>query len=1074
MKFIAKLTAILAIWLVGADCSFAQTLALASGQAAPGSAVALNLSFSSGSPGAAALQWKFSYPAAAITGITAVGGPALTAAGKTLSCFASSTGYTCVASGMNSTAIPSGVLATFTVTTSASFTGASLALTSAFGSTALGDSVSITGTGGTISPVVVAAPALSSFTCNNLSFSGASSTTCTVALTKAALAGGTLVSLASSSQYVTVPTSVSVPQGNTGASFTATIKAFTTSQTAAVTAAAGGVNKSVSLSLNVTSNPSVSSLSCAPDSVGSNQLTQCTVGLSATAPQLGFVVSLTSSSNLLAVPSTVKVLAGQSSAAFGATAGTITTAGSATITALGGGPVGGLGVKATITLKASSGTKPTITFSASPASITAGSPATLSWSVSGGATSISIDQGIGSVAATGTRSVTPAVTTTYTITAANASGSSTSATTVSVNAVTQTYSVSFATYLGGSKWEQVRDIVTDSAGNIIVVGGTDSSNFKRTVGQAYAGSVDAFVTKLDPNGKLIWSTLLGGPNYDRAYAVKVDMSGNIYLAGRAGPQFPVKNGFQPTFKGYNTGSAYGQQNAFVAKLNSSGNVLWASYCGTGEMIRDLDIDPSGSIYVVSGYAPQYGQALQPSAWFSTAFQKTPPGNTDLVIAKVATDGSAVRWATYLGGSSWENTKSSIRVDPSGNLVILCDTESSNMPVPNGYQRTNRGVGDAYLAKMKSDGTGLIWATYFGGSNRELNETHHLAVDRSGNVYIGLTTSSTDAPTTAGAYRRTYSGSGMSSNHAVGDAIIAKFSPVGQLLASTYVGGSDGDGPQGLAVDAGGNVYFSGGTVSADFPDTPNAAQASKKAGEDAFAVRLRADFSALDYSTFLGSSGDDEGRVIWADQAGNMYVGIEMRGSDFPLIKNALQASYGGGTADVVLAKLSPATQTNGDTTSPSTEPNGGTTKPPPVSLVNGSFESGGQGWQKTTNGGRSVVTAQAHTGTRSVQMTASKLYPREVFQDAAVSAGTAYEAQGWMMTTGIGSGARISLVWLNTSGSTLRTDLVGIVTGTQSWALVSGKFTAPVGATAARFELSLPEEPDNAGTAWFDDLSLK
>jgi hypothetical protein len=764
----------------------------------------------------------------------------------------------------------------------------------------------------------------------------------------------------------------------------------------------------------------------------------------------------------LAVPSSVKVPAGQSSAAFGATAGTISAPDSATITAL--GTTGGAGVKATITLTASSGTKPAITLSASPASITAGSTATLSWSVTGGSgTSISIQPGIGQVAATGTRSVTPAVTTTYTLTATNAAGTSTGTATVAVNAVSQTYSVSFATFLGGSKGEQVRDIVADPSGNIIVAGATDSSNFKQTAGQPHAGSTDGFVTKLDPTGKLVWSILLGGPNYDGISSVKVDAGGNIYVAGRAGPQFPLKNGFQSNFQGVNTGSTVGQQNAFLAKLDSSGTVMWASYFGTGEMIEHFDIDSLGDIYVISSYQPRYGQALPPSAWFANAFQKAPAGDTDLVVAKVATNGSAVRWATYLGGSGWDNPSSSIRVDPSsGYLIIMTDTNSSNMPVPNGYQRTNRGSGDAYLAKMKPDGTGLLWATYFGGSNQEDHENHHLAVDLTGNVYIGLTTLSTDVATTAGAFRATYSGRGMTANHAVGDAIVAKFSPAGQLLASTYVGGSDGDGAQGLAVDAAGNVYFTGGTVSADFPISPIAAQTTKKAGEDAIAVRLRADFSALDYCTFLGSSGDDEGRTIWADQAGNMYVGIQMRGGDFPLIKNALQSAYGGGAADVVVVKLT-ATAAAGDST----------TNVSPVSLANTGFESGGQGWQDTTHGGRSITTAQANTGTRSVQMTASNMYPRDVYQDATITAGSTYQAQGWIMTTGIGAGASVGVIWLDATGGTLRTDLVGTVTGTQSWALVSGQFMAPVGATTARFALLLPVEPDNAGTAWFDDLSL-
>src|SRR5688572_23113435 len=129
--------------------------------------------------------------------------------------------------------------------------------------------------------------------------------------------------------------------------------------------------------------------------------------------------------------------------------------------------------------------------------------------------------------------------------------------------------VVFASYLGGGQYEVVRDIATDAAGNAYLTGGTESSNFPTTPGAlqrvANPGSpenntldrLDAFIVKMDPNGNIVWSTLLGGPNYDRAYGIVVDAQGFVYVAGRAGRGFPVTPGaFQTTFQGGQIGRAH--------------------------------------------------------------------------------------------------------------------------------------------------------------------------------------------------------------------------------------------------------------------------------------------------------------------------------------------------------------------------------------------------------------------------------------------------------------------------------------------------------------------------------------
>ena len=175
------------------------------------------------------------------------------------------------------------------------------------------------------------------------------------------------------------------------------------------------------------------------------------------------------------------------------------------------------------------------------------------------------------------------------------------------------YGLAYSTYLGGSNWEHARDIYTDDAGFTYVVGGTGSSNFigagsysgsniynaglPNTVADGVFGGADVFVTKLGPTGQVLWSKFMGGQNYDRAYAVEVDTSGDVYVSGRAGTGFPTTAGLQTIFQGTSSPSSYGSQNGFVTKLNADGQLQWSTYLGTGELVRDLAVDGNGSLYV---------------------------------------------------------------------------------------------------------------------------------------------------------------------------------------------------------------------------------------------------------------------------------------------------------------------------------------------------------------------------------------------------------------------------------------------------------------------------------------------
>ena len=459
--------------------------------------------------------------------------------------------------------------------------------------------------------------------------------------------------------------------------------------------------------------------------------------------------------------------------------------------------------------------------------------------------------------------------------------------------------VSFSTFLGGSEWEHARDVFVDDKGSVYVVGGTRSADFPTTeealqskhdttgdkIGSG--GYCDAFVAKFDAEGKLVWSTLLGGPNYDRAYAVEVDGEGNVLVAGRAGPGFPVTSGaFQTQFQG-GDGGIYGMQNGFVVKIAPDGTeILWASYVGMGLLCRDMAVDKNGDVYLPMSYS---GEGPSPPAeWFENAFQSSPGGDSEIGALKVASDGMKVLWATWLGGSGPEVPATAIRLDSKNNVYLSLTTESTDMPTTSGvHDRSHNGGKDAFLAKLSPDGSKLLYGTYFGGKGNEYgNSTHSLAVDHQGNAYLLNSSDRDDMPVTSGVVQPKRRGDR--------NIVASKFSPSGELVCCTYLGGSGSDGVDGVYVDANGGVFFTGTTSSDDFPVTADALQSRKSGKNDAIVVGLNSDFSELEFSSYLGGNSHDDGRSFFLGSDGDIYVVGSTNGPGWPLVR-PVQAHFAGG-----------------------------------------------------------------------------------------------------------------------------------------------------------------------------------
>jgi hypothetical protein len=202
-----------------------------------------------------------------------------------------------------------------------------------------------------------------------------------------------------------------------------------------------------------------------------------------------------------------------------------------------------------------------------------------------------------------------------------------------------------------------------------------------------------------------------------------------------------------------------------------------------------------------------------------------------------------------------------------------------------------------VTKLLATGS-LGYSTYLGGTDSEVGAD--VAVDSAGNAYLTGSTRSDDCPTTPAAFQSSRGGL----NEA---AYVTKLDASGSFLQySTYLTGNHHDSGSGIAVDAAGYAHVTGGTQATDFPTTPNAAQPTFGGDADSVFTKLQPDGTALAYSTYLGSSGQDWADDIAIDSLGNAYVTGTTRSTDFPTTPGAFQPAFGGGFCDILVAKLNP------------------------------------------------------------------------------------------------------------------------------------------------------------------------
>jgi len=401
--------------------------------------------------------------------------------------------------------------------------------------------------------------------------------------------------------------------------------------------------------------------------------------------------------------------------------------------------------------------------------------------------------------------------------------------------------LAWSTYLGGSDGEYGYGITVDASG-VYLMGGTKSSGWASGgFDTTHNGSYDAFVAKLTPSGGHAWSTYLGGNSWDAGTGIAVDASG-IYLAGYTESSGWTSGGFDTSYNG-------GWYDAFVAKLTPSGGHAWSTYLGGSDDDLAYRIASDASGVYVTGYT-------QSSGWTSGGFDTSYNGGEDVFVAKLTPSGGHA-WSTYLGGSGDVDLGWGIDADASG-VYVTGYTQSSGW-TSGGFDTTFNGGahGDAFVAKLTPSG-GHVWSTYLGG--RDYDRGYGIAVDASGVYVTGVTYSS---GWTSGGFDTTLNGDR--------DAFVAKLTPSGGHAWSTYLGGSDGDRGDGIALGVSG-VYVTGDTCSSGW--TSGGFDTSYNGGDyDAFVAKLTPSGGHA-WSTYLGGGSEDSGRGIAVDASGVYVTGI--------------------------------------------------------------------------------------------------------------------------------------------------------------------------------------------------------
>ena len=462
----------------------------------------------------------------------------------------------------------------------------------------------------------------------------------------------------------------------------------------------------------------------------------------------------------------------------------------------------------------------------------------------------------------------------------------------------------FTTYIGDVNDYHVARVAADSAGNTYLAGSRNAGALS-----------EAVVMKLDPTGKIVLFTILSDKGNESANDLAVDAAGNIYVAGStSSPDFPLHNAFQST-----------PGPGFLVKLSADGSqLLYSTYFP--EVIKALAVDAAGNVYVagttyltsfpVTPGLPAGPVSMAPAGITSGAF-----------LTKISADGSHIVYSALFSGSTVDcgggsscftggryTTGIAVAVDAAGEAYLAGNTNTDNLPTTPGAFLT-KGPG-AFVAKVNAAGSALAYLTYISPTNFIYAPNANpaviaaaLAVDAAGDVFLAGATFDPSLPATAGAYQSTFSGPyqpGVTYPLPPTDAFALKLNPAGTAVVwASYLGGTGVDAAKSVALDASGNVWLTGTTASATFPNL----QGWVQSGSD-FLAAFNSSGSALVYSARYPN--DAVSQSVAADSTGLLHVAgptgivgtVAPSGTPLMRIFGIANAAYGPLLGRIVPAEL--------------------------------------------------------------------------------------------------------------------------------------------------------------------------
>ena len=322
-------------------------------------------------------------------------------------------------------------------------------------------------------------------------------------------------------------------------------------------------------------------------------------------------------------------------------------------------------------------------------------------------------------------------------------------------------------------------------------------------------------------------------------------------------------------------------------------ISYSTYLGgtAQSAVTALAVDAAGDLY-----AAGWTEAIDFPV--SNAIQAVNRGGVDAFVFKLNPAGSTLLYATYIGGRG-DDRASGVAVDASGQIYLAGSTASTDFPLASPIRPALGGSRDAFAVKLNAIGNLLVYSTYLGGSGYDAATA--IAVDAAGNAYIAGDTQSTDFPL-LNPVQSVFGGKT--------DAFVTRLTSAGAISFSTYLGGNNDEHAGGVAVDASGNIYLAGGTLSANFPLTAPL-QATNGGSQDAFVTKISTSPVALVYSTYLGGTGGQVGspeqaNAIAVDSAGAAYVAGVTNSGNFPVTAGAFQTTFNG-VQDAFVTKLNAA-----------------------------------------------------------------------------------------------------------------------------------------------------------------------